>query len=107
MLARYLYREDPETAFIASSAAERLDDDANAALCCSGPAGAFGKAGDGGETAQKISNASFATLSLIYSFTEVLDLSAKLSTLAGLTARVAQLQEVDQLSNLCTMLWKQ
>ena len=70
-------------------------------MCCSGPAGAFGKAGDSGETAQKISNASFATLSLIYSFTEVLDLSASLSTLAGLTARVAQLQEVRTTSLVC------
>ena len=55
--------------------------------------GAFGE-GDSGKTAQMISNASFATLSLIYSFTEVLDLSDQLSTLAGLTVRVGQLRQV-------------
>lgn len=57
-------------------------------------AGAFDKPGDSGQTAQRISNASFATLSLIYSLTEVFDLANSLSTLAGLTARVADLQEV-------------
>lgn len=57
-------------------------------------AGAIGRGGDSGETAQQISNASFATLSLIYSFTETLNLSDDLATLAGLTARVAFLKEV-------------
>ena len=44
--------------------------------------------------AQRISNASFATLSLIYSLTEILDLSDLLATLAGLTARVSVLMQV-------------
>lgn len=59
-----------------------------------GRAGAFAEAGDSGKAAQRISNASFATLSLIYSLTEVLDLADSLSTLAGLTARVADLRQV-------------
>ncbi len=37
--------------------------------------GAAGKGGDSGELAQFVSNASFATLTLIYTFTELLDLS--------------------------------
>jgi hypothetical protein len=61
-------------------------------------AGAIGEGGDSGKTAQQISNASFATLSLIYSFTETLNLSDDLATLAGLTARVAFLREVSLLS---------
>lgn len=57
-------------------------------------AGSFGKAGGSGKTAQEISYASFATLSLIYSFTEVLNLSDSLATLFGLTARVSVIQKV-------------
>jgi hypothetical protein len=55
--------------------------------------GGGGDAGGGG-TAQLVSNASFAALSLIYSCTEVLDAADAVSTLAGLTTRVAQLREV-------------
>ena len=47
-----------------------------------------------GATAERVSNASFATLTLIYSFTQLLDMADQLSSLAGLTARVAQLMEV-------------
>ena len=50
--------------------------------------------------AQRISNASFATLSLIYSLTEILDLSDLLATLAGLTARVSVLMQVS-ISHIC------
>jgi hypothetical protein len=50
--------------------------------------------GSGGATAERISNASFATLTLIYSFTQLLDMADQLSELAGLTARVEQLLEV-------------
>lgn len=46
-----------------------------------GMAGAPG--GDSGALAQWVSNASFATLMLIYSFTELLDLSKHLSNMAG------------------------
>ncbi|KAL4434207.1 hypothetical protein ABPG75_000648 [Micractinium tetrahymenae] len=46
---------------------------------------------DGGETAQFVSNASFATLALIYTVTELLDLSDRMSRLGGLTARVGEL----------------
>ena len=50
--------------------------------------------GSSGAVAERISNASFATLMLIYSFTELLDLADVLSDFAGLTARIAQLLEV-------------
>lgn len=46
---------------------------------------------DGGQTAQFVSNASFATLALIYTVTELLDLSDRMSRLGGLTARVGEL----------------
>ena len=52
-----------------------------------------GGGGSGGEIAQFVSNASFFTLTLIYTFTEVLDLAEQLATLAALTARVCGLQE--------------
>ncbi|KAL4860115.1 ATP-binding cassette sub-family D member 4 [Chlorella vulgaris] len=55
--------------------------------------GMAGDGGDSGQMAQFVSNASFATLTLIYTFTELLDLSDKLSKLGGLTARVGQLLE--------------
>uniref|UniRef100_A0A7S3UBF9 ABC transporter domain-containing protein n=1 Tax=Picocystis salinarum TaxID=88271 RepID=A0A7S3UBF9_9CHLO len=45
------------------------------------------------EVSKFVSNASFANLSLIYSFTEVLDLGKQFSTLAGLTRRVGDLLE--------------
>ena len=45
------------------------------------------------EVSKFVSNASFANLSLIYSFTEVLDLGKRFSTLAGLTGRVGDLFE--------------
>eukprot|EP00963_Diacronema_lutheri_P008532 scaffold762_cov363-Pavlova_lutheri.AAC.19 len=46
---------------------------------------------DPAEVSKFVSNASFANLSLIYSFTEVLDLGKRFSTLAGLTKRVGEL----------------
>jgi ABC-type uncharacterized transport system fused permease/ATPase subunit len=60
----------------------------------SGAAAAAGAGGSGGELAQFVSNASFASLSLIYSFTEMLDLGEQLSSLAALTARVVGLLEI-------------
>ncbi len=60
----------------------------------SGAAAAAGASGSGGELAQFVSNASFASLSLIYSFTEMLDLGEQLSSLAALTARVVGLIEI-------------
>lgn len=50
--------------------------------------------GSGGASAELISNASFATLMVIYSFTQLMDMADQLSELAGLTSRVAQLMEV-------------
>lgn len=50
--------------------------------------------GSGGASAELISNASFATLMVIYSFTQLMDMADELSELAGLTTRVAQLMEV-------------
>ena len=64
-----------------------------AAAVFSGAAGAA----SGGDLAQFVSNASFASLSLIYSFTELLDLGEKVSSLAALTARVVGL--LDALSD--------
>ncbi|DBA94773.1 TPA: ATP-binding cassette sub- D member 4 [Trebouxia sp. C0004] len=53
---------------------------------------------DSGQRARWVSNASFATLTLIYSFTQMLDLASQFSTLAGVTFRVGQLlQELDWL----------
>lgn len=60
-----------------------------AAVVFSGAAGAASP----GDLAQFVSNASFASLSLIYSFTELLDLGEKVSSLAALTARVVGLLE--------------
>ncbi len=63
----------------------------------SGAAAASSGAGggsSGGELAEFVSNASFASLSLIYSFTEMLDLGEQLSSLAALTARVVGLLEI-------------
>ncbi|DBB08479.1 TPA: ATP-binding cassette sub- D member 4, variant 2 [Trebouxia sp. C0006] len=64
---------------------------------------------DSGQRARWVSNASFATLTLIYSFTQMLDLASQFSTLAGVTFRVGQLlQELDRLegqaetNNICT-----
>ncbi|KAK9816885.1 hypothetical protein WJX72_006703 [[Myrmecia] bisecta] len=48
---------------------------------------------DKGELAQRVSNASFASLMLIYSFTQLLDMSQKFTILAGMTGRVGQLAE--------------
>lgn len=59
-----------------------------------GPGAGAGAEWDSGRRAQFISNASFATLSLIYSFTEVADLSERLAELAGLTARLSHLTTV-------------
>ncbi len=59
-----------------------------------GPAGAAGPPGTeggGGKVAQFISNASFFTLMLIFSFTEVLDLSDQISIVAGLSSRVGEM----------------
>lgn len=60
--------------------------------------GSFQETGEGGKLAQQISNASFATISLIYSFTETLDLSDKIASLAGLTARVSAAQKASLMS---------
>ena len=49
---------------------------------------------DSGEVAKWVSNASFATLTLIYSFTQLLDLASQFSTLVGVTLRVGQLLQV-------------
>ena len=49
---------------------------------------------DSGQLAKWVSNASFATLTLIYSFTQMLDLASQFSTLAGVTMRVGQLLHV-------------
>ena len=49
---------------------------------------------DSGQRARWVSNASFATLTLIYSFTQMLDLASQFSTLAGVTFRVGQLLQV-------------
>lgn len=49
---------------------------------------------DSGEVAKWVSNASFATLTLIYSFTQLLDLASQMSTLVGVTLRVGQLLQV-------------
>lgn len=49
---------------------------------------------DSGELAKWVSNASFATLTLIYSFTQLLDLANHFSTLLGVTLRVGQLLQV-------------
>ena len=49
---------------------------------------------DSGQLAKWVSNASFATLTLIYSFTQMLDLATQFSTLAGVTVRVGQLLQV-------------
>ena len=54
---------------------------------------------DSGELAKWVSNASFATLTLIYSFTQLLDLANQFSTLAGVTLRVGQLLQVSALLN--------
>eukprot|EP01025_Chloroclados_australasicus_P028012 TRINITY_DN2771_c0_g4_i1.p1 TRINITY_DN2771_c0_g4~~TRINITY_DN2771_c0_g4_i1.p1 ORF type:complete len:820 (+),score=47.07 TRINITY_DN2771_c0_g4_i1:97-2556(+) len=56
---------------------------------------------DSAELASKISNASFYTLTLIYTFTRLLDASDKISMLVGLLARVTQFMEVlEQGSNV-------
>ena len=52
------------------------------------------KGGSGGAAAEHISNASFAILTLIYTFQSLLDLSDAVSELAGVTARVAVLLQV-------------
>ena len=49
---------------------------------------------DEGQRAKCVSNASFATLTLIYSFTQILDLGSQVSTLAGVTMRVGRLMQV-------------
>lgn len=49
---------------------------------------------DKGQVAKWVSNASFATLTLIFSFTQLLDLGSQFSTLAGVTLRVGQLLQV-------------
>ena len=52
------------------------------------------KGGGGGAAAERISNASFAILTLVYSFTSLFNLADAVSELAGVTARVAQLLQV-------------
>ena len=49
---------------------------------------------DQGQLAKWVSNASFATLTLIYTFTQILDLGTQVSTLAGVTMRVGHLLQV-------------
>lgn len=60
---------------------------------------------DSGELAKWVSNASFATLTLIYSFTQLLDLANQFSTLAGVTLRVGQLLQVS--STFCRAFCQQ
>jgi hypothetical protein len=57
--------------------------------------GIYGKGGpvDKGAVAQLVSNASFAVLTLIYSFTQLIDAAKVLSDVAGVTGRVAGLFE--------------
>ena len=50
--------------------------------------------GSGGAAAERISNASFATLTLVYSFTSLLNLADEVSELAGVTARVSHFMQV-------------
>lgn len=59
-----------------------------------GDAGSTPGAMDSGQLAKWVSNASFATLTLIYSFTQMLDLASQVSTLAGVTMRIGQLLQV-------------
>ena len=49
---------------------------------------------DKGQVAKWVSNASFATLTLIFSFTQLLDLANQCSTLVGVTLRGGQLLQV-------------
>lgn len=49
---------------------------------------------DQGQRAKWVSNASFATLTLIYTFTQILDLGTQMSTLAGVTMRIGGLLQV-------------
>ncbi|GMH33772.1 hypothetical protein BSKO_01606 [Bryopsis sp. KO-2023] len=55
--------------------------------------GGFSDEKTSGDVAKRISNTSFFLMTLIYSFSQVQDTSQKLSQLAGLTPRVAQLIE--------------
>lgn len=76
------------------AAATRTTDYAGALLNYGLVAGAlFSRAdsGSGGEDAQFVSNASFMTLALVYSFTELLDLAEALASAAALASRVGQL----------------
>jgi hypothetical protein len=66
---------------------------AAAAAAGAAGAGASGGEGSGGRDAQFVSNASFMTLALIYSFTEVLDLAEAAAGMAALAARVGGLLE--------------
>ena len=50
--------------------------------------------GSGGAAAERISNASFATLTLVYTFTSLLNLADEVSELAGVTARVSHFMQV-------------
>eukprot|EP01026_Neomeris_dumetosa_P001913 TRINITY_DN1049_c0_g1_i5.p1 TRINITY_DN1049_c0_g1~~TRINITY_DN1049_c0_g1_i5.p1 ORF type:complete len:830 (-),score=95.28 TRINITY_DN1049_c0_g1_i5:72-2561(-) len=60
---------------------------------------------DSAELAQKISNASFYTLTLIYTFTLFLDAADKISKMAGLLHRVCQLlEELETMDNQGTQL---
>ena len=62
---------------------------------------------DSGRRAKWVSNASFVTLTLIYSFTQLIDLASQVSTLAGVTVRVGQLLQVghrEQGLFLCSQL---
>lgn len=55
-------------------------------------------ASSGGEVAMKISQASFVTLSLVYGFTQLLDLASRVTNVAGNLSRVFQLvEEMDTL----------
>lgn len=59
------------------------------------PAASRAVPGDsGGKAAERVSNACFATLMLMNSFSQMMDASDRLSLLAGLTARIYQLAQV-------------
>lgn len=58
------------------------------------PAAAQPEPASGGRAAERVSNACFAALMLMNSFSQMTDVSDRLSLLAGLTARIHQLAQV-------------
>ena len=51
-------------------------------------------AGGGGQAAERVSNACFAALMLMNSFSQMLDASDRITYLAGLTSRLHELAQV-------------